>query len=246
MKRALAAAIAVAVVAPAAHAAPAKSIAELRVEVDDLASALRTERAQLLRDRQIWSQEVSTLELQRVRARARVTAVRAALEADKAKAADRAAESGRDRPQLIAAAERLEGVVKAGLPFRIEERSESLRQIRRGLEAETLPADRAAARLWRFVREELRLAESTGLGRMVITVDGESILAEIVRLGMVAILFRLPDGGTGYSRHGPDGYRFLRTTTEAERLAVEAAFESLHRGKPGRLRIPAMCLSEGA
>ena len=222
----------------------AAALAKMRLEVEELAEQVSAERAQLRRDRQIWSQEAQALELSVIRTKARVTALNRAMEALKRAAAERSAAQHTDRPPLLAALERISTIVEQGLPFRTEQRLRDLAEIRRGLHSRALPPDRAANRMWRFVREELRLAETSGLGRSVVSINQERIMAETARLGMVAMLFRLPDGRTGYTRPHHGGHRFVLAKTEEERTAILATFDTLKRGHVSLLRVPARCFSE--
>lgn len=224
----------------------ARAVADLRVEVDDLAERVRAERSRLARARERIERETLDLELAIVRAEARRTAARRRLAEALEATSRREAQAQAQVPVLLDAAAMLEAHVRDGIPFRSDERLATLDEIRRGLERETLPADRAAAQLWRHVREELRLAESSGLGRQVVPVAGEAVLADVARLGLVALLFRLPDGRVGYTQPlRGRGHRFRLTREPDEVGAIAQTFDALGRGRaPGRLMLPVRCLVE--
>lgn len=229
--------------APVADAA--RRVAELRVTVDDLAALVAAERAGLQEDRRRYADEARELQLGAVRTRARVEALRGELRGLEAAASARRSEAQAVLPALLSAVAELRRQVEEGLPIRTEARLRELDELRRGLEAETLAPDRASNRLWRFIRAERRLAETSGRDRRAIPVEGATIMAEVARLGLVALLFRLPDGRAGYTRPGPTGYRFVLTEDRSERTAIDATLDALGRGRsPGRLEVPADALVE--
>ena len=226
-----------------------RAVAKLRVEVETLAAEVEAERRHTLEEERRFGQEVQELQLAIEREQASIRSLETAREATEARIRA-AAKNGRSVGQgaLLSAIQGLEDLVRSGLPFRTTQRLRALADLRRGLERETLATDRAATRMWRFVQEELRLAETSGLGRRAIHLDDETIMAEVARMGMVALLFRLPDGRTGYTRppHEPGAdYRFVLANGPEETQAIQATFDALGRGRsPGRLMIPAACLAE--
>ena len=225
----------------------ARTVAALRLEVDELSKQVQAERTRLSQVRERLEREALDLELSMARAEARRAAARRQLERARSMASRAEGRTEALVPVLVDAALMLEAHVRDGLPFRSRQRLEALAEIRRGLEQGSLAPDRAASRLWRHLREELRLAESSGLGRQVVPVAGETILADVARLGLVALLFRLPDGRVGYTRPGPEGqHRFILTDNPSEADAIARSFEALARGRaPGRLLVPVSSLGVG-
>lgn len=222
----------------------AREVAALRLEVDDLAGRVRAERSRLLRTRERLERETLDLELAIARAEARRAEARRRRSEAREAASLANERASAQVPILLDATAMLEAHVRESIPFRSDERLEALAEIRRSLERGSLSSDRAAAQLWRHLREELRLARSSGLGRQVVPVAGEAILADVARLGLVALLVRLPDGRVGYTRPQREGgYRFSLTEDPGEVEAIARTFDALGRGRaPGRLLIPVGCL----
>jgi hypothetical protein len=223
----------------------ARRVAKLRAEVDDLAARAAAERSALEEARRRYAGEARELELAAVRTRARARALRRELRALEAAASERRGQAEAARPALLAAVARLREQVQEGLPFRQAARLRELDELREGLENASLPPDQAASRLWRFIRAERRLAETSGRDRRALPLEDGRTMAEVARLGLIALLFRLPDGRAGYTRPTSEGYRFILTEDPAERAAIEATLDALARGRsPGRLDIPAAALVE--
>ena len=226
----------------------AQEITDLRLAVDDLAAEVRAERDRLTRTRERLATEALELELALRRAEAQLADARQR-HADAQREEQRAIDRQKARVDgLLEAFRRLESMVRTGLPFRVEERLEALSELRADVRSGRLPPDPGTVRLWRLVRDELRLSETAGLGREVLEIDGERRLVEVARLGMVALLFRLPEGGTGYLRRVEgEGYRPVPAASSREQAAIESVFASLSSGRdPGRLEVPARSLVEAS
>lgn len=218
----------------------AARVAELRIEVETLAARLRAERRRQAETRAAWAADAEALELAVVKARARRDALRAAAEAAVA-STEGAPEAKPDVEALLRLGASLRARVQAGPPFDIEPRTEALDGV-----AAQLCGDQpgqAAVRLARFVRDERRLASTVGRARVVLVVDGEPRLLEVLRLGLVTLLAKLPDGRTGCTVPARDhAFEVFEAGEEAE--AVRTAFDSyhLHPGG-GEAAVPARCLT---
>ena len=245
----LTAGLALATCGSPAHGEPdvgAQEIMDLRLAVDDLAAEVRAQRDRLTRTRERLAAEALELELALRRARARLAEARQR-QAEARREAQRAVDHQKARVgSLLDAIGRLESMVRTGLPFRVEERLEALSELRNDVRSGRLPPGPSTVRLWRLIREELRLSETAGLGREVLTIEGERRLVEVARLGMVAMLFRLSDGSAGYLRRiEGKGYRPTRAASAQEKAAIESVFASLASGRdPERLEVPARSLVE--
>jgi len=84
--------------------------------------------------------------------------------------------------------------IRAGLPFKVQARLGVLADIEDNLEQGAITAAQAASRLWAFLEDEARLARESGLHREPVTVAGEEVLADVARLGLVALYYRTPGG----------------------------------------------------
>ena len=218
---------------PSASAADprAERLAELRAEVDALQSALELDREALRGEQRAVDAQEADLEVQLRREELRLERLRSA------EAALVAATSteGPDplAPLLEQALSALEAQVRAGLPFRVNDRLKALSDLSADLRGGRLSPAQVAARAWAFVEDERRLARSNGLDRQVIAVDGDELLVEVVRLGLVALYWRAPDSRVGLAAPGPDGAWTFRALQGAEAADVEALFAAFGRGLRG-------------
>ena len=130
--------------------------------------------------------------------------------------------------------------VSATLPFKREERLRRLRKIETDLAVTHPDVGRALTNLWRFVEEEEAMAREIGLAQQVIELDGKRLLADVARIGMALMYFRLPSGEIGWVRKTAKGWRYERIQADQPRFTVTRIFEDLEKNQvlgPKRLLI---------
>lgn len=125
-------------------------------------------------------------------------------------------------------------------PFRLAERRGELDALDQDLERGLLDPETATSRLWQFVEDEIQLARGVGIHRQAVEVDGQRILADVVRLGMLALYVRTPDGRYAHAVPGDDGtWRFEVLTDPGRRDAVHTFFRAVERQvRSGRFDLP--------
>lgn len=131
-------------------------------------------------------------------------------------------------PAVLAAAKELRDHIAASLPFARDKRLAALDRIVSGLKAETLAPRAAAGQLWQLLEDELKLCRETGLHQQPVRIEGKRVLADVARLGMVALFFRTSDGRVGRAQKTPKGYRYLVIGGGA-RQGVLALFDALKK-----------------
>lgn len=163
-----------------------------------------------------------------------------------AEAASRGSDSSALAPVLELAIEQLSHQVRGGLPFKVEERLAALGELRTQINNGSLPPARAANRLWAFYEDELRLTRETGLHNQTIEVGGERLLAEVVKVGSMALYFRTPDGRFGQAVRGGDGWQFaLADQPDAQRQIAELFDAQRKQIKQGLFTLPVVAAHGG-
>jgi hypothetical protein len=134
-------------------------------------------------------------------------------------------------PAVHDSIEKIRGTVRAGLPFHVTERLQELLELDQQLTGGVVTPEAATARLWAFTEDELRLARENGLDRQVVTVDGVEVLADVARLGMVALYFRTDGGVVGTAVKNPDGtWAWRKLEGRDAQKSVDTLFEKLAHG----------------
>ena len=86
---------------------------------------------------------------------------------------------------------------------------------------------RAAAQTWQFVEDELRLTRESAMDRQVVPFEGSEHLAEVARIGMIAMYFRTGEGQVGRAvlRDGQWAFEAFASAADIER--VDNVFDAL-------------------
>ena len=121
--------------------------------------------------------------------------------------------------------------VKATMPFKREERLRQLSRIEADLAVTHPDLSRALTGLWRFVEEEEAMAQEVSLAQQVIELDGQRSLADVVRIGLALMYFRLPNGTTGWVVSSEDGWRYESITAPAAHDAIVQLFNDVEQNQ---------------
>jgi hypothetical protein len=133
------------------------------------------------------------------------------------------------RPLLDAAVDGLAAQIAAGLPFKREERLAELEAFRVQVGNGSLPPARAVNRLWAFFEDEFRLTRENSLQSQTIELDGERLLADVAKLGSMALYFRTQDGRVGQAVAADGGWRFVATADAVAQQQIRALFDALRK-----------------
>jgi hypothetical protein len=202
--------------------------ADVEAKKDDIDARLRSTRAQK-----------SDLELQIQRETTRLKQLRGRVSEHRDKIAEQKDSRQQLEPAVRAAVERIRANVEQSLPFKRAERLAELDTISEQLDQGLITPQKATSRLWQFVEDELRLARENGLYRQVIEVDGQEMLAEVARLGMVAVYFRTDDGRLGRAERADGAWRWTTLRQQQDRERVDHLFESFRKNiRVGYFEIP--------
>jgi hypothetical protein len=237
----------VALPAPAQEAdALAQGLIRLRGEVEQLNGEL-----ELLREEQrvaLAALAAQRAELETAAERQQLVAreARQKLEARSEEQATAGAAGAGLKPVLLAATAALAAHIEAGLPFKTEERLGELQAFRVQVETGSLAPQRAVNRLWAFYEDEFRLTRENGLHAQTIALGPERVLADVAKLGAMALYFQTQDGRLGQARRVGRDWRFEVLEDEAARAQVAALFDALRKQiRQGYFELP-LALAEAA
>ena len=172
-------------------------LARLRAEVDALATTIETEKAETRNRLQILANQKSELEAETRRQDLKLANLSRQASRQEAESGKNAALAAAIAPALEKFGSPLRSHVDTGIPFKSLERKKNVEQIESQWREGTLTPGGALARLWSHVEDELRLGGETGLYRQPIPMGGETVMAEVIKVGMVMLLFVSPDGTVG-------------------------------------------------
>lgn len=130
-------------------------------------------------------------------------------------------------PLLQDAIAALEAYVGDGLPFKREERLGEIAALRTVMANGSVPPERAVNRLWALYEDEFRLTRDNSLHSQTIVLGEERVLADVAKIGTVALYFRTGDARYGQAVRANDGWHFAQLTDEADIARTQALFDAL-------------------
>lgn len=216
----------------------AETLATLRSEVETLSLELETAKEDTRARLQSLDAQKTDLGVQQGRAAFQFTALQKE-KADKEAIAALSTSDPEYRSVLNQAANRLRARIETGLPFRTDQRLEALDELSAKIESGQLSSEQSMARLWAFAEDELRLARENAQDRQVISVGNQEVLADVIRLGLVALYFKTPDETVGRAVKEGDHWIWLPFENSTEESQVLALFDGFERGlRTGHYTLP--------
>ncbi len=212
----------------------AQRLIQLRGEVEDLQGELDVEREEHKGRMAYLSAQKTELEASQDREQTRIQQ----LETELAELRERAENAGADAQTLqavaLAIAADLRNQVSSQLPFKQEERLQALQKVITELEAGVASPQRSINRLWAFVEDELRLSRENAIYSQTISVNGESMLVDVAKLGSMAMYFQTRDGDFGMAvppaaSQPSANWRWQMATDSDDRKQIAELFDSLRK-----------------
>jgi hypothetical protein len=133
------------------------------------------------------------------------------------------------KPLALDQIAKIKAYITTSLPFKVPERMAELERIEKQLEANNLEPEQSVAQLWSMVEDELRLTRESGLYRQTIVLDGEELIADVARIGMVLMYFQPSDGQVGMVMRNETNWEYRLVTDREDRKRILYLFDSLNK-----------------
>lgn len=218
----------------------AEKLASLRGEVEDLSSRLARKDAEIRDELKALSRQKTELELELKKEQTRIQKVQLSIKERRERVTE---EQGRDEelgPLFKDSLQDTRAYVRGSLPFRTSERLAELEKLEEQHQQGLLSASKALSRLWTFLEDEFRLTRESGLYKQAVRVDGQEHLAEVTRIGMVLLYFRVDDRFVGHAVRSGDGWKFETIDDQEQQKLVLELFDNFKKQiRVGMFRLPA-------
>lgn len=133
------------------------------------------------------------------------------------------------KPIVFKALDMMQENIQASLPFKTQERVTELEKIRAQLEADLITGQKALALTWNTYGDAIRMSKENGLFKQTISIKGQDRLAEVARIGTVAMYFKLPDDTVGYASKDAKGWFYKEAVSKKEQEQILALFDSFKK-----------------
>ena len=133
------------------------------------------------------------------------------------------------KPLVLNALDILEANVKTALPFKTTERLTDIEKIRSQLNAGLIAPQKALALTWNAYGDAIRMTKENGIFKQTIKIGGTERLAEVARLGTVAMFYKLPDDSVGFVDKDANGWYYKEVVQKEQQEQVLALFDSFKK-----------------
>ena len=220
----------------------AERLISLRPEVEELQSELDIQREEHKSKMSYLTAQQAELEANLDRENLRLRQLDDELKELNEKAAGAGVDAETLRPAVLSAIERLRLVIRSSLPFKHGERLQALDEVHAQLEAGAIVPQRAANRLWALVEDELRISHENAIYSQTIPLNGEDVLADVAKLGSVAMYFRTRDDRYGIAlppTQSASAWQWQLVSETAQRDQIAQLFDSLRKQiRQGYFEVP--------
>ena len=231
--------------APVAHAdnaaGLATELAKLRSEVESLSQEIEIERTATRERIEAAANRRAELESELERENRRLKRLEQSLSEHKKRIASQVAAESDLLPVVRENIQKLRAYVETSLPFQRENRLGAIDELETALGAKQIAPGKAAQRLWSLVQDEMRLTKESALYRQTIQQGETEMLADVVRVGMVFLYFKVPDGAVGQAQRTSSGWEFVPATKNEDKTRILDLFDSFQKQvRTGLFEVPAI------
>ncbi|MBN2531087.1 MAG: DUF3450 family protein [Deltaproteobacteria bacterium] len=207
----------------------AERLATLRKEVDGLSGELEERKEEVKGRIRSYATQKAELEAEIQRAKMRLAQLRESHSKRVEQLSEEDTQIAVLTPAVLESIGILKNKVASGIPFKRDERIAQLDRLIRQIDDKLLHPVNAFARLWDQTEDEFRLARESGMYKQVISLDGKEVLADVVRIGMVAMYVQTKDGKVGKSVHRNGEWHFETIRNTEQRRQVLVLFDSFKK-----------------
>ena len=151
------------------------------------------------------------------------------------------------KPLVLNALALLEKSIDEGIPFMVNARIADLHKIKADLEAGLITNEKALALTWGAYDDTVRLTKEIGLFKQQIELKGKKVLAQIAKLGSVAMFFSTPSNEVGFVTKENGGYTYKHITNPEDIKKIVALFDALQKQiRTGYFELPNALVLQGA
>jgi len=223
-----------------------KSIMELRSDVESLYTQIDDNKEAYRSQMKSYALQISDDEAQINRQETSLKLNQQNIEKTEQKLEEMGSTSVDLKPVVHEALDALEKEIKAGIPFKVEERIAGLQQIKDDLKNGNISQEKALALTWASYDDTLRLTKEIGQSKQEITLDGKATIAKIAKVGSVMMFFATPDDRVGYVKQEGDAYSYV-VADGSQRDQIIDLFDALQKQiRTGYFTLPNALLLRGA
>lgn len=133
------------------------------------------------------------------------------------------------KPILMSALAKLEKHVSTSIPFKKDARMAEVKNLRELISNGTLIPEKGLTKVWSMLESEFRLTRENGLYRQNVEKDGEVHLADIVKVGMKKMYFKVNENDLGEVVKDGDSYKYAYAKSKEDKDKLNSLFDDFQK-----------------
>lgn len=206
-----------------------KELIELRDQVETLHGQLQAQKDEHKSRMKSYAMQKAELEANLQRETLKIKQIRQSIGKVQEQTKKKSVSSDELVPAVQSSIQKMREYVETSIPFKKKERLAGLDEIEQLLLSKTLPAEKAANRLWAFAEDELRMTRENGIFRQTVEIDGEMRLTDVARLGTIMMFYKTGDNKVGMVQKGENGWSYVALVDPQATEQVVALFDGLQK-----------------
>ena len=119
--------------------------------------------------------------------------------------------------------------LKQQLPFKMFDRQKELDNLSQRITSNQITPEKALNRVWAIYEDNFRMSHENGVFRQNVTLNKKEYLADVVRLGSIAMFFKTSDAKMGYFTKDSKGWTLRETLDSENKELITELFDSMKK-----------------
>ena len=133
------------------------------------------------------------------------------------------------KPILMKSLDEIEKHIAKGIPFKKEARLAEVKNLREMISNGTLIPEKGLTKVWSMLESEFRLTRENGLYRQNVEKDGKVHLADIVKVGMKKMYFKVTENDLGEVVKQGDSYTYVYAQSKEDKEKLLTLFDNFQK-----------------
>ena len=223
------------------------SIIKLRGDVENLYTDIKENKQRYRSEMKSLSIQITDSEAQINRKSTAIKLAKNELEKIKTKIKETSSGNTEIKPLVLNALNLLEKSIKEGIPFMVDARVADLHKIKSDLNENLITNEKALALTWASYDDTIRVTKEIGLFKQPIEFKNKKVLAQIAKLGSIALFFSTPSNEVGFVIKENGEYSYKHITNPEDIKKIVALFDALQKQiRTGYFELPNALVLQGA
>lgn len=222
------------------------SIIKLRGNVETLYTDIKENKQRYSSQMKSLSMQITDSEAQINRKSTSIKLAQKELEKVKSKIEETSSGDIEIKPLVLNAIALLQTSIEEGIPFMVQQRVSDLHKIKNDLNQNLITNEKALSLTWASYDDTIRVTKEIGLFKQQIDFNGKNVLAQIAKLGSVALFFSTPTNEVGYVVKENAQYKYKHITNPEDIEKIVSLFDALQKQiRTGYFELPNALVLQG-